>query len=200
MSTRLPKIIAVCGLMRSGKDTVSNYLVDQYGYQNVKIADTLKKTLGVLFGFNHDQLEGNKKDALDPYWEITPREAMQFFGTEIMQYEIQKLLPNIGRKFWMSSLLGKLSTDPDQLYVISDMRFVHEYECLVNKFDRKNVFIIKISRPDVTCNPCKHSSESEYEFIKEDVMIINDDTITSLHKKIDNLINQIGQHDDQTSY
>ena len=40
-----PKIIAICGVMRSGKDTIANHLVENYGYENVKIADTLKRVL-----------------------------------------------------------------------------------------------------------------------------------------------------------
>ncbi len=30
---------------------------------------------------------------------------MQFLGTDIFQYKIQELLPNMGQKFWIKSFL-----------------------------------------------------------------------------------------------
>ena len=187
-----PKIVAVCGVMRSGKDTVSNHLCDKYGYENVKIADTLKKTVSMLFNFNHDQIEGSLKDTIDPYWGITPRKAMQFFGTEVMKYEIQKILPDVGRTFWMSSLVSKLDSMPtDKLFVVSDMRFIHEYEYLVNHYKKENVFVIKLNRPSIQSSTSTHQSEKEIELIKEDILICNDGTITCLYKKIDDCMKNL---------
>ena len=185
-----PKIIAICGLMRSGKDTIANYLSEKYGYQNVKIAETLKKMMGLLFGISSDQLEGDSKDVTDPHWGITPRSALQFFGTEVMQIEVQRLLPDIGRTFWISSFVKNLhKTSPQSpLYVISDMRFVHEYEYLIKHFHKDNVLVLKVKRNPASSTPQSHVSEMEFELIKEDVLIYNDDSIKSLQNKIDNLM------------
>jgi len=180
----VPKVIAICGVMRSGKDTIANYICEKYDYKHVKIADTLKKTVSVLFGFTQEQLECESKDSIDKSWGITPRAAMQFLGTEIMQYEIQKLLPNIGRKFWISSVVAKLNSK--DVYVISDMRFVHEYEYLVEHFQKENVYVIKVQRPNIVSS--QHASEKEFEQIKEDILIVNDSCISSLQKKIDDLL------------
>jgi dephospho-CoA kinase len=184
------KIIALCGLMRSGKDTIADYLSDHYGYVNIKIADSLKSSLACMFGFNRAQLEGASKDEIDARWGITPRAAMQFFGTEVMQYEIQRLLPHIGRTFWMSSLTAKM--DDSVKYVISDMRFVHEYEYLVSKYDKSNVFVIRVTRPGLTLQQCSHQHISEQEFMKipADAEVLNDDTIESLHQKIESIVNR----------
>lgn len=189
-SKMTPKIIAICGVMRSGKDTIANHLVENYGYENIKIADTLKKVVSILFGFSHDQIEGASKDKVDEHWNITPRSAMQFFGTEIMQYQIQRLCPNVGRTFWMSSLCAKLSTQPqEKRFVISDLRFVHEYEYLIKTYGVENVYVMKVFRTNISLNTsCQHASEKDYESIPENVKIYNDDTIESLYKKIDDIL------------
>jgi hypothetical protein len=99
--SNMPKIIAICGAKRSGKDVLADYLVKKYNYERLAFADPLKLTVKNLFNFDDDQLgigedKGtDKKDIIDERWGITPRAALQFFGTEIMQEKIQELLPNI---------------------------------------------------------------------------------------------------------
>jgi len=183
----VPRIIAICGYKRSGKDTIANYLC-KHGYKNVKIADQLKTMVKQLFNFTQDQLELDEKENIDSRWEISPRQVMQFFGTEIMQYEIQKLLPNIGRTFWIKSFIEKyLVSNNDEKYVISDMRFLHEYE----ELKKYNVFVIMVQR-DVDDNSNKehetHSSEKEYLQIPTDIIITNNSTIDDLLIKVDNAI------------
>lgn len=177
-----PVIIAICGAKRSGKDVLADHLVNHYHYEKIKIAEPLKHIVNQLFNFTPVQTgEGDEKDELDPRWGITPRQALQFFGTEIMQFKIQELLPNIGRKFWISGLTAKLS--PDQKYVISDLRFYHEYEELA----KHNAYIIKVSRPSNSmCDP--HSSEEEYKKIPHDLFITNDADIKSLLIKLDDAL------------
>ena len=45
----LPKIIAVCGYKRSGKDTIAKYLNKKYNYKHLKITYKLKECLKLLF-------------------------------------------------------------------------------------------------------------------------------------------------------
>jgi len=186
----MTKIIAICGLMRSGKDTIADYISKRNGYTKVHIADTLKKTMHVMFGFTHEQLEGNNKDIIDPNWGISPRSAMQFFGTEIMQYKIQELLPDIGRTFWIASLVSSLKKNPENSYIISDLRFIHEYNYLKENY--KSVYIIKVTNPNTkTSYYHSHNSEQEFKRIPEDIHISNDSDLADLYKKIDEILSQI---------
>lgn len=186
----VPQIIAICGYKRSGKDTIANYLC-KYGYKNIKIADQLKTVIKQLFNFTDDQLELDEKENIDKRWKISPRQAMQFFGTEIMQYEIQKLLPDIGRTFWIRSFIEKYLVNTDannnEKYVISDMRFLHEYE----ELKKYNIFVIMVNRNTIdTINMINehHSSEKEYLQIPADIILNNNSTIKDLLIKIDNAI------------
>lgn len=177
-----PALIAICGSKRSGKDTIANYLVEKHGYQNIKIAENLKTIVKELFNFTNDQVgESDDKDVIDKTWNITPRQALQFLGTEVMQYKIQELLPHIGRKFWINSLIKSL--DPNKKYVVSDMRFVHEYEELA----KLNVYVIKVFRPAIVQEDT-HSSETEYKTIPENLCIINDTTIPDMLIKLNDTL------------
>jgi hypothetical protein len=165
-------IIAICGAKRSGKDVIADYLVQNHNYEKIKIAQPLKNILKELFTLSDDQLESDLKDVVDSNWNVTPRQIMQFFGTEIMQYKIQELLSTIGRKFWINLLLTKLKTN--KKYVISDLRFIHEYEELI----KHNAFIIKVIRPDTKQDT--HCSEQEFKNIPCDLVLQNDKDIETL--------------------
>jgi len=95
-----------------------------------------------------------------------------------MQYKIQELLPNIGKNFWVDALLQKLESG--KKYVISDLRFVHEYEHL----KKLNAFIIKITRQE-NHNIDTHCSEEEYKKFNCDLCLVNDSTIQNLLEKFD---------------
>lgn len=180
-------IIAICGPKRSGKDTIADHLISKYNYEKIKIADPLKSVTKELFGFTEDQIgETDAKDIIDERWGITPRKALQFFGTEVMQYKIQELLPDIGRKFWINRLIAGLPME-DSNYVISDLRFLHEYEELYKK-TKDNLCIIKVFRPGKTDEKDTHVSELEYKAIKEDILLINDGNIGDLLVKLDNAL------------
>lgn len=166
---RFPPVIAICGLKRSGKDTIADYLCENYGYTKIKIATPLKQGLKAMFGFTDEQLESDKKDCLDERWGIEPRKAMQFIGTEIMQYRIQEILPNIGRSFWIKSLIEEYISNQSEhdntkkRYVIPDLRFLHEYEIL-SKHNTTFWRVERIKELDIdNTHPCDlHSSEQEY--------------------------------------
>lgn len=186
---KLPKIIGICGKKRSGKDTIAKYLCDRYGYEHHKISEDLKTIVKILFGFTDNQVENDEKDVKDPKWGIAPREAMQFIGTEIMQKEIQKLLveKNVGRNFWIHSFIEKHIINSSKLIVISDLRFIHEYEVLKNH----KVYVIRVDRFFTPISDNEHESEKEFLDIPYNVCINNTKGVEELQKELDNIFNQI---------
>ena len=93
----MKRIIAICGAKRSGKDVLASHIVNKYGYTRLSFAEPLKHIVKLLFDFNDQQvglIEGSndEKDTLDERWGISPRKALQFVGTEILQNKIQELL------------------------------------------------------------------------------------------------------------
>lgn len=171
-------IIAICGAKRSGKDVLAKCLINTYNYEKLSFAEPLKKAVKELFNFNDIQVGideenaiGNEKDIIDDRWGITPRKALQYFGTEIMQYKMNELIPNINRGFFADILLSKIVENKN--YVISDLRFLHEYE----KIKGLNIVIIKVVRPSLVKIRDIHISENEYEQIPCNIEVLNEGTI-----------------------
>ena len=199
MSKKMPKIIAICGAKRSGKDVLAEHLVNKYNYERVAFANPLKIAVKNLFNFDDDQVgigkdEGtDRKDIVDERWGITPRAALQFFGTEIMQEKIQELLPNMKRNFFANTLKNYIeNAENDKRYVISDLRFIHEHEMLLNmpNISINDIMIIRVIRPSE--NRAKeqepHISELEYVNIPYDIIMINNGTIDDYIRRFEQII------------
>lgn len=178
----MPRIIALCGIKRSGKDTAAEYIASKYGYKHVKFASPLKEACRLLFGLNNEQVEGDLKEVEDARWGVSPRKIMQFFGTELMQYELQRLIPHMDRRFWARSLLEQHGSER---IVISDMRFVHE-ALEVLEHDRRAV-IVRIERIAAP-NDDAHASETEVKEIKCNAVAKNDSTQQDLFDSIDAIL------------
>jgi hypothetical protein len=186
----MSNIIAICGAKRSGKDVLAKHIVANRGFKKLSFAEPLKKAVKELFNFTDIQVGideenaiGYEKDIIDERWGISPRKALQFFGTEIMQHNIGGLIPNTNRGFLADILLSRISGDACDGYVISDMRFLHEYNKLKNSAKVRSLIVIKINRPSINIPDDKeetHVSEKEYLDIPYDVEIVNDGTISDL--------------------
>ena len=181
----MKKIIAICGPKRCGKDVLANHIVNKYGYTRLSFAEPLKEIVKLLFNFSDTQVglidsDNDEKDTIDERWKISPRKALQFIGTEVLQNKIQELLPNIKRDYFANILLSKI--DNEKTYVISDMRFIHEYE----KIKHLDIQVIKVTRPSIISNE-EHLSELEYLNIPFDKEIVNDSTIENYISLFDNL-------------
>ena len=44
-----------------------------------------------IFGFTKEQVYGDLKDVVDSEWGVTPRKVLQIMGTELFQYDLQKI-------------------------------------------------------------------------------------------------------------
>jgi hypothetical protein len=181
-------IIAICGAKRSGKDVLAKCLINKYNYEKLSFAEPLKKAVKELFNFNNIQVgideengNGEEKDIIDDRWGITPRKALQYFGTEIMQYKMNELIPNINREFFANILLSKIVENKN--YVISDMRFLHEYE----KIKGLNILIIKVIRPSLIKKRDEHISENEYEQIPCNIEVLNEGSIEDFINNFESL-------------
>jgi hypothetical protein len=178
-------IIALCGKKRCGKDTVANYICDKYSeYKNLKISQQLKDVIKIMFDFNDDQIETDLKDIVDPNWNVTPRKTMQFIGTELMQYEIQKILPDMGRLFWIKSFINKHIINKNNKIIISDLRFYHEYE----ELKKYNTIFVKIEKNGNNLEEDTHSSEMDFLKIPPDYIINNRGSLEDLKINIENFL------------
>lgn len=188
------KIIALCGFKGCGKDFVANYLHEAYNFEHLKISTKLKEASKILFDIDDDQIEGNKKEVIDERWNVTPRQMMQFMGTEMFQYKIQELIPGCDRNFWIKSFVNavKAHKNKNKNIVISDMRFLHEYNYLKNHLQTHDLIVIRIDSSIINIYDTEdtHVSEKEYKQIPIDFQITNNMT-RDIKTSLNTIINVI---------
>jgi dephospho-CoA kinase len=186
MNTIQPKIIAICGYKGSGKDTIANYLSNKYNYKHYKISSKVKDIVKILFNVN-DYDYDNNKEFVNEKWGISIRQMMQFVGTDMFQFKIQELLPNINRDFWIKTLFSDelIKNINNTNIVLSDLRFIHEFNYL--KKLNIPIIIIRVDNSNIKKND-EHISEREYINIPYDYYINNNNDIHSLYNKIDECI------------
>lgn len=140
-------IIGLLGFAGSGKGTVGEILIEDYGYHQLAFADSLKDAVSVIFDWDRKLLEGDTevsrafREKPDDFWsarfgrEITPRIILQQVGTEAMRDVIDDGI-------WIHSLERKISQMKDANVVITDVRFPNEID-LIRKLGGK---IIRVRR------------------------------------------------------
>ena len=191
-----PKIIGLCGLIGSGKGTIANELWQTYGYQPRSFANALKDGVAAIFGYNREMLEGDTSESRlyreqkDLFWsdvmgrEITPRYLLQIMGTEIMRH-------NFHDDIWVKIIEKEFVMQPDQKFVISDVRFPNEID-MIRKYGGEIWWIKRGRWPDWVA-PWRemgvepedvHQSEYMWLLNEPDRVIENDSDIEALYDTI----------------
>lgn len=131
----MSKIIGIVGWIGCGKDTVADYLVENYEYKRESFAGALKDAVAAVFSWDRELLEGTTqyardwRETVDQWWadrlridNLTPRLVLQLWGTEVCR-------ENFHNDIWIASLERRLQTI-DTNIVISDCRFPNEVEAI----------------------------------------------------------------------
>jgi dephospho-CoA kinase len=177
-------VVCVCGAMHSGKDVLANRLVGRHGFTALKLAKPLKDSLKVLFDLSDSEVDGPEKDVVSPRWGVAPRKLLQYFGTEVLQMDIQKVVPGIGRTFFAERLATEIAkSDATTNIVVSDVRFLHEVQVLRHRFPHQ-VVVIRVNRPSLQSTET-HVSETEFKTLDADWEVDNDGSLEDFEGKID---------------
>jgi len=131
-------LVGILGLKGSGKDTIGNYLIENYNFEKLAYAGALKDAICCIFGWDRTMMEGATEESRkwreeeDPYWEFSPREMMQRIGTDLFRKQIKD-------DIWIKSLklkLEKMTQGPFKTtknVVITDCRFKNEIDVIKEK-------------------------------------------------------------------
>lgn len=188
MTTQHIQIIGICGKKFSGKDTIADYLVIHHGYTKISLGDPLKRAIQNIFGFSDEQLWGNQKEIIDSFWNVTPREMLQYFGTDCFRQKFGFDYPQIGSNIWIRATQRKINDlikTGVTKFVIPDMRFGNEM-CVIHSFNGK---IIRVNRPlNISCDT--HVSEKSLDEIMVDYIITNN-SIEKLFSDVEKVLSLI---------
>jgi hypothetical protein len=183
-------IIALTGKAGSGKDTAANYLIENYGYQKMSFAETLKDAVAAVFGWPRDMLEGvtdesrRWREQKDEWWScrlgmyISPRKVLMTWGTELCRDAFHQ-------DIWIASLERKLLQLPaDAKIVITDCRFDNEAK-MIRDIGGK---VVHIRRWLTAENGVNHRSESDVYVDNKDDILPNNGTLQELYDNMSRYI------------
>lgn len=172
------------GKAGAGKDTAARHLGRQ-GFQSFAFADAIKDLLEIAFGFSRDQLYGDLKEAPDPRFGRSPRELMQYLGTEVFR--------GIWPEIWIWHLKRGIRNYWDNIglrpVVVTDVRFQDEAAALRGM----GAVLIRIERDKDHRQEAgaanEHISETDLDYYGEwDYVIKNNGTEAALFEALDRIV------------
>ena len=125
-------IVGLLGFIGSGKGTAGDILKD-LGFTPLSFAKGVKDVTAEMFGWPRHLLEGDTqksrewREQPDKFWskefgrDFTPRYALQLMGTEVGRDVFHT-------DFWVIKLKKYIEDNPDQHFVITDVRFANEID------------------------------------------------------------------------
>jgi len=176
-TTRLSPLpnIALLGRLRSGKDTVGDYLASKYGYTQFAFGDELKTTFHRVYP--------------DVPRSPKPRAGYQEFG--------QKWRSTFGESVWISACFRNIERNAAEPVVICDTRQVNEWLAL---YDAGYV-LIRVEAPDglrieravnsgdtFAYADLMHGTETALDGYAADFTVTNDAGLAELYAQIDEII------------
>lgn len=208
-------IFMLSGWSASGKDLVADYLGKLQGIANphsaivqtakfksfhkLAVANELKLLVANKYNIDHKLTltQAGKKTYIDI--PIIGRKTVRELLIEEGALQKQRMGPSVfiahlADKITHMDYIAKLETpltNPQNI-VISDFRFIHEYEYLYNMFetyephDQTRVITIRINRFD--SQDSTDESETQLDNFRFDYIIENKEDIPALYKKVDNLL------------
>lgn len=182
--TQYPAIIGITGKKYSGKDTLGKLFMSKYNYKRLAYADPLKTVCKCIFGFNDDQLYGDKKEIDDEFWKTTPRKVLQYVGTNMFREHMKNIIPHIENNIWVEvvkkQILDERKQNPNATFVITDIRFENEAQLIRDL----GGIVIKLKRNDSEIIIDNHASEQEIDMLYADYEFTNNNTIEELYEKV----------------
>jgi len=170
----MPLKIGLTGKARSGKDTVANYLVEQYYFRRVAFGDALKKYVSEIFP---DLANENK-----------PRALLQRFGQSMREFD---------EDVWIKHALNQ-ANGPN--VVISDVRQPNEYRRLKElgyviirvESNTQNRFDRMMALGDVfNENDLKDETETALDDYDVDFTLYNDGDLMVLTEQVDVILRNL---------
>jgi len=196
------KLILLCGKKQVGKSTFASFFEEKSNnnYIDFALADELKEQLKSFLWFSLDI----PRELLDFYSpekkekslglkltdgsDFTVRKALQWYGQIMKQ--------TFGQNFWVEKLTQNILNLYDcssNDIIISDCRFKYEIEQLQENFYDRDIFIVKIIRPELK-NDDNDISETDLDDLPDDffdIIMCNDSTEDYFLNSIENIYNYI---------
>lgn len=180
--TSVKSIIAFTGRAGAGKDTAADFISDTH--VPLAFAKPLKDACKILFNFTDEQLYTSHKELVDSRWGKSPREILQFLGTDVLRKHITDDFFIVSMKQRIESIIK--GDGVVKGVVITDVRFDNEAKLIRDM----GGIIIKITRD--SGSETSHSNHITEKGISEqfiDHTIINNGSLDEFKTKVNFITN-----------
>jgi len=170
------KIIAFHGPAGAGKDTAAFAIKESTSNTEIlSFAGPLKDACKILFNFSNDQVYHPViKEEIDERWKKSPRQILQWLGTDILR-------THINQDFLIMNMKQRMDSSNADYIIISDVRFDNEAE-FIRSLGGK---IVKIERPNIkTTIHSDHASEKGISPDLIDAIVENNTSIEEFQTRI----------------
>lgn len=167
-----PRLIALYGDMRGGKDTVGGYLRTRYGYTQIAFGDALREVVYTMY-----------PDAKTERVEY--RRRMQDIGQHMRSYDPDVWVREHARRANAALTRG-------ESVVVTDLRQPNEYDAM----RRAGAFIVRVTCPleirveraGAEAAYMNHETEKHFDQYTPDAVLANDGTLDALYRQVDALM------------
>lgn len=169
--------IALIGKIRSGKNTVGDYLIKNYGFKEFAFAQGIGEIIDRYFP--------------KAWAEGKPRKHYQHIGQALRELD-----PDV----WINYTLSKIALSGAERVVITDTRQVNEVE----KLKEDGYLIIKVEADEeiridrmiksgdtFRIHDLQHETEAQVDLAEADIVLVNNGTKEELEREVQNIINKL---------
>lgn len=187
-------IVFVSGRKRVGKDTFSNFFVEQ-GYQRVAFADFLKISCQKFLAdqFNYyvplSDFYSDEKDFIT--YQLPLAEPESYTVRDLLQWYGQMIKEKFGLLYWVDHAIESILSGSDDNIIITDVRFPYEVDRVKLKLLQFNCVTVWVER-DTPFNDT-HVSETSInpQLYSFQHIINNNGTLEDLKAQFEKLYNEI---------
>lgn len=183
-------LLGLTGKKGSGKDTFADYIVKKYGFIKLAFSDQLRNILKKTFNWTDEHFNRENKEKVCKKWDITPREAMQLMGTEVLRElfnnKINTTIDNIKYTYHIKCIHNIVMNLKGKNIIISDVRFQDE----INYIKSMDGLIISIDK-NINYNKFSNHKSENQQLKNIDFIMNNNNSKKDFFDNIDNLITHL---------
>jgi hypothetical protein len=188
-------LVGLVGLKGAGKSAVADAFLNNHNdWQKTAFAAPLKAGLQCMFGFSEAQMHNAAlKEVVDDRYGITPRQAMQVVGTDLMRHELERRLGI--QALWVKRMDQYLTAAAERgcNVVVEDVRFPDEVAC-IQRHGGKIVHVMRATptlletaaatdATELGAAAVMHESESYVDTLPCEIVLLNSGSLEDLSEK-----------------
>lgn len=165
------KVIAIAGVKGVGKDTVAQFIIDNFGAKQYALAYPIK-TFWRALGVSHEMLNDRVlKESHNEDYGKTNRKLMTDFGDLVLGWNLE---------IFVKGLILTARNDGSTLVVVSDLRLPSELNALLNNKYVQDVKVLKVVMDKSDTSKETHKTETSIPLLPHDAIIHNDGSLDEL--------------------